>query len=110
MVNASRAMSLASAWRNSRKSGLRPMTSSSGWAMAKPVSTNSSSRGQSWRLAVDQRRARGRGASGGLVSIWVVLATWRPGHGEVFSRGIGGLDTTLTMDVEERARLAEPVV
>jgi hypothetical protein len=77
-------------------------------------------------LAVDQRRARGRGASGGLVSIWVVLATWRPGHGEVFSRGVHrvermlviggldttltGLDTTLTMDVEERARSAEPVV
>jgi hypothetical protein len=35
-------MSSRSARRNRKKSGLLPVTSSSGWAMAKPLSTNTS--------------------------------------------------------------------
>jgi hypothetical protein len=70
MATASSAMSPASAPRNRKKSGLRPTTSSSGWATTKPVRANNSSSHHSRGLTTNHSRAQlvSRCCSSGVAS------------------------------------------
>ena len=70
IATASATMSLASTRRNTRKSELRPRTSSSGCATTKPASANSSSAGHS------SRPARGNGSDLRVASLAGRAVEW----------------------------------